>query len=217
MEGGDRTVTVPSVLAANSCALLSFLEAGDHVLVTDSVYFPTRRLLGAPSSFRRRDHLFRPLIVGGIASLIRPETKSSSSNRPGRSLSRCRTFRPSPRRHMQGRHRGHGQHLERRTLFPALRPRGRRVVPGGDQVHRWAFRRHARHRHGVRQPLQRVRATANGFGYCAAPDDCYLGCVLRSSAAAGPPSGERAGLARWLAERPEFEAVLHPALPAARP
>src|SRR5437868_9686626 len=34
---------LPSGLAAASVALLSVLQAGDHVLVTDSVYLPTRK------------------------------------------------------------------------------------------------------------------------------------------------------------------------------
>ena len=44
LEGSDGVVLTPSGLSAISIALLSVLEAGDHLLVSDSAYRPTRRL-----------------------------------------------------------------------------------------------------------------------------------------------------------------------------
>ena len=44
LEGAERTIAVGSGLAAISAAMLAFLEAGDHVLVCDSAYSPTRNL-----------------------------------------------------------------------------------------------------------------------------------------------------------------------------
>ncbi|HEV7415390.1 MAG TPA: PLP-dependent transferase, partial [Tianweitania sediminis] len=43
LEGSAGTILVPSGLAAVTVPLLAFLSAGDHVLIVDSVYFPTRR------------------------------------------------------------------------------------------------------------------------------------------------------------------------------
>src|SRR5271168_505567 len=40
----EGVALLPSGLSAISTALLSVLRAGDHVLVTDSAYFPTRKL-----------------------------------------------------------------------------------------------------------------------------------------------------------------------------
>ena len=45
LSGAAGTVLVPSGLAAISLALLSVPQAGDHLLVPDSVYRPTRNLL----------------------------------------------------------------------------------------------------------------------------------------------------------------------------
>lgn len=42
IEGGARAVLVPSGLAALTHPMLAFLSAGDHVLVADCVYGPTR-------------------------------------------------------------------------------------------------------------------------------------------------------------------------------
>src|SRR5262249_8842300 len=43
LEGGHASLAVPSGLAAIGLALLGTTRAGDHVLVTDAVYGPTRR------------------------------------------------------------------------------------------------------------------------------------------------------------------------------
>ena len=42
LEGGARTVLTPSGLSACTLAILAVCSAGDHLLVTDSVYGPTR-------------------------------------------------------------------------------------------------------------------------------------------------------------------------------
>src|SRR5262249_15614401 len=43
LEGGYRSVIYPSGLAACAGALLAFLSSGDHLLMSDSVYTPTRK------------------------------------------------------------------------------------------------------------------------------------------------------------------------------
>jgi len=43
LEGGYHCSTYPSGLAAISVALMAFLKSGDHLLMTDSIYSPTRR------------------------------------------------------------------------------------------------------------------------------------------------------------------------------
>src|SRR5690242_7558147 len=45
LEGGHRSLAFPSGLAAIVTALTALLSAGDHVLVTDSAYSPTRTFL----------------------------------------------------------------------------------------------------------------------------------------------------------------------------
>ena len=43
LEGGHAALAVPSGLTATTFPLLAFVRPGDHVLVTDVVYGPTRR------------------------------------------------------------------------------------------------------------------------------------------------------------------------------
>ena len=67
IAGAEGTVCVPSGLAAVSVALLSCLKAGDHLLITDSIYRPTRtfaetllKRFGVETSY------FDPMIGSGI-------------------------------------------------------------------------------------------------------------------------------------------------------
>lgn len=84
LEGGYAAKAGPSGLAAVSSALLVFLKAGDHLLMTDSVYSPVRHLcdtllsgLGIETTY------YDPLAGAGIASLIRPSTRMVYCESPG--------------------------------------------------------------------------------------------------------------------------------------
>src|SRR4029077_20135307 len=76
LEGGYRTVLYPSGLAACAGALLAFLSSGDHVLISDNVYGPTRNFAtGFLRRFGVRASFFDPLAGASIDSLITPETR----------------------------------------------------------------------------------------------------------------------------------------------
>ncbi|MEX3009396.1 cystathionine beta-lyase [Hoeflea sp. TYP-13] len=84
LEGSAGTIIVPSGLAAVTVPLLAFLKSGDHLLMVDSVYFPTRRFcdtmllnLGVEISY------YDPLIGAGIEALIKPNTKVVFTESPG--------------------------------------------------------------------------------------------------------------------------------------
>ncbi len=76
LEGSAGTVMVPSGLVAVTLPLLAFLSAGDHLLITDSVYHPTRNFADTVlKRFGVTTEYYDPEIGGGIASLIKPNTK----------------------------------------------------------------------------------------------------------------------------------------------
>ena len=84
LEGGARTVLTPSGLSACTLAILTACSAGDHILVTDSVYGPTRlfcqrlgKRYGISTSY------FDPCIGAAIAEQFRPETKAVFLESPG--------------------------------------------------------------------------------------------------------------------------------------
>src|SRR5947209_8206648 len=75
---------LPSGLAACSIALLAMLKAGDHVLVTDNVYQPTRIFCdGTLSRHGVSTTYYDPLLGSGIASLFKPSTRAVYLESPG--------------------------------------------------------------------------------------------------------------------------------------
>ena len=84
LEGAAGTILVPSGLAAVTVPFLAFVSAGDHILVVDSVYFPTRHFcdtmlkrLGVETEY------YDPAIGEGISALIRPNTVLIHTESPG--------------------------------------------------------------------------------------------------------------------------------------
>src|SRR3990167_8053125 len=73
LEGGHAAVALPSGLAAIVAALAAFAKSGDHILVVDSVYGPTRNFCERrlkPGGVEVE--YYDPLLAGGIARLLRP-------------------------------------------------------------------------------------------------------------------------------------------------
>ncbi|MCA6961108.1 cystathionine beta-lyase [Pectobacterium odoriferum] len=84
LEGGAGCALYPCGAAAVSNAILSFVAAGDHILVTESAYEPTQDFctkvlhkLNVSTTY------FDPLIGVGIAELIQPNTKVVFLESPG--------------------------------------------------------------------------------------------------------------------------------------
>ena len=87
LEGGDNAVAVSSGVAAINAALLAFVQTGDHILVSDGVYDPTRsfcdRFLG---KFGVRCTYFAPTSTPDqLARLFEPQTKVIPSRSRSRS------------------------------------------------------------------------------------------------------------------------------------
>ena len=84
LEGAHRCVVYPSGLVACAGALLAFLAVGDHCLIPDNVYGPTRAFA---SRFLKRygveTTFYDPLVGAGIEPLVRPNTKVVYVESPG--------------------------------------------------------------------------------------------------------------------------------------
>ena len=84
LEGSAGTIVVPSGLAAVTVPLLAFLSAGDHLLIVDSVYHPTRNF--ADTMLKRLGvevEYYDPLIGAGISALMKPNTRVVFTESPG--------------------------------------------------------------------------------------------------------------------------------------
>ena len=84
LEGGAGVMLMPSGLSAITTAMISVLKAGDHVLVTDNIYFPTRHFcdtalkkLGIETAY------YDPIVGGAIEKLFKPNTRAVFLESPG--------------------------------------------------------------------------------------------------------------------------------------
>jgi len=84
LEGGHKCCLFPSGLAAITSSLLILLKSGDHLLMTDSVYQPTRKFCdGLLKDLNIETTYYDPLIGVGIKDLIKPNTRLVFMESPG--------------------------------------------------------------------------------------------------------------------------------------
>jgi cystathionine beta-lyase len=207
---------LPSGLAAISTALLSMLSAGDHVLVTDSVYQPTRKFCnGVLARYGIATTYYDPLIGGRIAELMQPNTRAVFVETPG-SLSFDMQDVPAI---AAAAHASGAVVLMDNTWATPLyfRPfekgvdlsiqAGTKYIGGHSDVMLGAVSAN-------KATWPRLLATVHAFGLCVGPDDVYLGQRGLRTMGVRLAHHHQAGLriARWLEARPEVARVLHPAL-----
>lgn len=216
LEGAARVCALPSGLAAIVVSLLAFTRTGDHVLVSDSVYGPTRsfcmnrlQLNGVETEF------YDPLIGAGIERLIRPNTRVVYCESPG---SLTFEMQDVPAIAAAAHARGVVVLADNTWATPYhLRPfekgidvsihSATKYIVGHADVMMGTVGAGDAHWRAIRQ-------TAADYGYAASPDDCYLALRgLRTLAARLKQQGESAlTVARWLQSRPEVARVLYPPL-----
>lgn len=216
LEKGAGVLLTPSGLSAISTALLAVIKSGDHILVADTVYRPTRvvcdtilKRLGVETTY------FDPLIGDEVRALFRKNTSAVFLEAPG-----SQSFEMSD--------------------IPALAKIAREHGAVSLMDNTWATPLYFRpHEHGVDISIQagtkylgghsdinlgtisvndayfkRVLQTHGDLGINPGPEDVYL--ALRGLRTMGVrlerhmQSGIR--VARWLQSRPEVLRVLHPAI-----
>ncbi len=84
LEGAAGSVVCPSGASACTTALLSCLKAGDHLLMVDSVYRPTRAFCdNILTRYGIETTYYDPMIGAGIEALVRPNTRAIFMESPG--------------------------------------------------------------------------------------------------------------------------------------
>ncbi|UGA51422.1 MULTISPECIES: cystathionine beta-lyase [Dickeya] len=84
LEGGAGCALYPCGAAATANAIVSFVSAGDHLLVTGSAYEPTQDFCNKVlNKMNISTTFFDPMIGGDIASLIQPNTRVVFLESPG--------------------------------------------------------------------------------------------------------------------------------------
>ncbi len=206
----------PSGLAAACVALLSALRTGEHVLVTDNVYGPTRKFCdGVLARYGIATSYYDPLIGAGIAALMQPNTRAVFVESPG-SLSF--EIQDVPAIAAAAHARGAVVLMDNTWATPL---HFRALEKGVDLSIQAATKFIGGHSDLMLGTISANKATWKNLsdtvfsmGLCVGPDDMYLG--LRGLRTLGvrlerhDASGRK--IARWLEKRPEVARVIHPAL-----
>lgn len=218
LEGSAGTVLVPSGLVAITLPLLAYLSAGDHALIVDSVYLPTR--IFCDKMLKRYGitvDYYDPEIGAGIEALIKPNTKLVHLEAPGShtlEMQDVRAIADAAHRHgcvvtmdntwatpIFFRPMDHGVDvvIHAATKYPS----------GHSDVLMGFVSANEKHWHALHEANWQL-------GMCVTSDDAYQ--ILRGLRTMGlrlERHQETAlKVAQWLEGRDDVAAVLHPALPS---
>jgi cystathionine beta-lyase len=217
LEGGYRSLVYPSGLAACAGALLACVSTGDHVLMTDSVYGPTRNLTkGVLKRFGVATSFYDPLVAGGIESLIQPNTRVIYLESPG---SLTFEVQDVPAIAEVARRRGITTIIDNTWGTPLFFKPFAHGVDVSVQAATKYIVGHSDAMLGVatctKDLWPRLKSSTYELGQTAAPDDVYLAQRGLRTLAVRLKQHWQAGvtLAEWVARQPEVERVLHPGLP----
>jgi cysteine-S-conjugate beta-lyase len=206
----------PSGLAAISAALLSTAGAGDHILVSDNVYQPTRTLcdtvlkrLGIETTY------YDPLIGGGIAKLLKPSTRVVFVEAPG---SQSFEMQDVPAI-VAAAHAKDALAVMDNTWATPLYFRaldfgvdlsiqaGTKYIGGHADLMIGMVAANA-------AAWPQLAKTVGTLGLCVGPDDIFLALRGLRTLSVRLARHQESGLkiARWMQQRPEVARVLYPAL-----
>lgn len=217
LEGGWQSIAVGSGLAAVTASLLAFVKAGDHVLMVDNVYSPSRRVCGQLlGRFGVTTTFYDPGIGDQIAGLIQPNTRLVFLESPG---SLTFEVQDAPAIIAAAKRRGvtvvvdnswsAGLYFKPLALGADVSILAATKYIGG---HSDLMMGIVTATEAAYQPL---RQAITDLGCTAGPDDCYL--ALRGLRTLGVRLARHwqtgIKLAEWLKSRREVVRVRHPALP----
>ena len=216
LENGHDTIVTASGLMAITLALSAVLESGDHLLMTDSVYGPTRRFC---DQYLRKQNIevsyYDPRIGEQITTLIKATTKAIFLESPG---SYTFEVQDIPAIAAIARSKGITTLIDN-TWATALyfKPLDHGIDISIHAATKY-FSGHSDVMMGTitanHDNYKRIHNLAMAFGNHAAPDDCYL--VLRGlrTLHLRLKAHEQAGyhIAKWLNSRDEVDYVIHPGL-----
>lgn len=218
LEGAYGTIAAPSGLSAITTAIMAFVKTGDHMLVADTAYSPTRRFsqtvlkrLGVEVEF------YDPAIGGGIAALFRPNTALLFMESPG---SLTFEIQDVPAMAEAARKAKIPTAIDNTWASPLFcQP----IALGVDVSIQAATKYIVGHSDvmmgtisaATQELYEKIKLTAVTFGIGAGPDDLYL--ALRGFRTMGVRLARHQEsalhIASWLQARPEVTKVLYPALP----
>lgn len=206
----------PSGMAAISTALLAVLKGGDHILVSDNIYRPTRNFCNDMlARYGVETTYFDPLVGKDINKLFRSNTKVVMVESPGSQSLEM----PDVPAIAEVAHANGAIVIDDNTWATPLYHRSldygvdisiqaaTKYIGGHSDI---MFGTIAANEKTWPQIAQAVRL----LGVCCGPDDVFLALRGLRTLSVRLAHHHRSGLemARWLAERPEVQRVMHPGL-----
>jgi cysteine-S-conjugate beta-lyase len=215
-DGCAGVALLPSGLAAIATALLSVASSGDHILVSDSAYRPTRNF--CEGVFKRMGvatTYYDPLIGVDIEKLFKPNTRAVFVEAPG---SQSFEMQDIPAIAKIAHEKGTIVLMDNTWATPLYFRAFEKGVDLSIQAGTKYIGGHSDIMFGCvsanAKTLKALKETVYTMGLCVGPDDMNL--ALRGLRTMGVrlPRHYQSGLqvARWLAQRPEVAHVMHPAL-----
>jgi len=220
LEGGHAAHAVPSGLTATTLPLLALARAGDHVLVTDSVYGPTRRFCDSHlTRYGIEVSYYDPLAGAAIARDFRSNTRIVFAESPG---SLTFEVQDIPAIATVAHERGAKLILDNTWATPLY---FRAFDHGVDIAVHAATKYIGGHSDlllGVvvsnAETWPALHRLWTDIGVTASSDDCFLGLRGLRTLAVRLAQHQQSALriAQWLTQQPEVKEVIYPALPGAR-
>jgi cystathionine beta-lyase len=215
--GAAGTALSSTGLAAITSALFAVLSSGDELLVTDSVYGPTRKFCDtALKRFGVSTRYYDPLIGSDIVGLIGDKTRAILLESPG---SLTMEIQDVPAICAVARERGIVTLLDNTWATPLFFP----AIAAGVDITILAATKYVGGHADVmigtatatEQYFAAVQRTTWDLGHALSPDDAWLGSRGLRTMAVRLKQHEAGALqvAKWLKQQPRVGRVLHPALP----
>ena len=218
LTGAAGTALSPSGLGAVALALLSALKHGDHLLMPDNVYQPTRELCGGMlARFGVETTYYDPLLGAGLERLFRPNTSTIFLESPG---SQTFEVQDVPAITALARERGLTTIIDNTWATPLFFrahehgcdlavEAGTKYLGGHSDLLLGLVSATAR-------LLPALRRTYRNLAMLPGAEDCYLALRGMRTLHIRVKEAERRGLelAEWLRGQPEVRTVLHPAFPS---
>jgi len=220
LEGGHAALAVPSGLTATTLPLLALAHAGDHVLVTDAVYGPTRRFCDNHlTRYGVEVSYYDPLAGADIAREFRSNTRIVFAESPG---SLTFEVQDVPAIAAVAHARGAKLVLDNTWATPLFF----RAFDHGVDIAVHAATKYLGGHSDVllglivanAETMPALHRIWTDVGVTASSDDCFLGLRgLRTLAVRLARHHESAlRIAQWLQQRSEVKEVIYPALPESR-
>lgn len=217
LEGGSGAVSTPSGLSAITAVITACVKAGDHILVSDSAYQPTRYFCQTVlAKFGVETEYYDPTLGGGIAALMRANTSVVFVESPGSLTFEVQDIPAiAEAAHKTGaiviadNTWGAGYYYKPLALGADISLQaGTKYIVGHSDTNLGI----AVWKDGER--FDHIRDDVQSMGICAGPDDLYLALRGLRTMGVRMPRHFESGLriARWLKDRPEVSHVMHPAL-----